>query len=93
MRQGCAHAVHEGRRDGSGCRAGSFQGRRCGVGTPLALTASPAELDEGFAQAIASVSVTHRSLAEQVEAYRFHPEGCGQRPNCQGTESADEGQR
>ena len=38
------------------------------LATPLALTASPAELDEGFAQAIASVSVTHRSLAEQVEA-------------------------
>lgn len=38
------------------------------LATPLALTASPAELDEGFAQAIASVSVTHRSLAEQAEA-------------------------
>ncbi|WP_414224941.1 PRTRC system protein E [Cupriavidus necator] len=38
------------------------------LATPLALTASPAELDEGFAQAIASVSVSHRSLAEQVEA-------------------------
>jgi PRTRC genetic system protein E len=38
------------------------------LATPLALTASPAELDEGFDQAIASVSVSHRSLAEQVEA-------------------------
>ncbi|AEI83121.1 hypothetical protein CNE_BB2p03260 (plasmid) [Cupriavidus necator N-1] len=38
------------------------------LATPLALTASPAELDEGFAQAISSVSVSHRSLAEQVEA-------------------------
>jgi len=38
------------------------------LATPLALTAQPAELDEGFAQAIASVSVSHRSLAEQVEA-------------------------
>ncbi|CAN7777641.1 PRTRC system protein E [Cupriavidus necator] len=38
------------------------------LATPLALTASPAELDEGFAQAIASVSVSRRSLAEQVEA-------------------------
>lgn len=38
------------------------------LATPLALTASPAELDDGFAQAIASVSVSHRSLAEQVEA-------------------------
>ncbi len=38
------------------------------LATPLALTASPAELDEGFAQAIASVSISHRSLAEQVEA-------------------------
>lgn len=38
------------------------------LATPLALTASPVELDEGFAQAIALVSVSHRSLADQVEA-------------------------
>lgn len=40
------------------------------LSTPLALSATPAELDEGFAAAIAGVSVARQSLAEQVEATR-----------------------
>ena len=36
--------------------------------TPLALSATPAELDEGFAQALAGVSAARQSLAEQAEA-------------------------
>jgi len=36
--------------------------------TPLALSAMPAELDEGFAQALAGVSAARQSLAEQAEA-------------------------
>ncbi|MEM5432342.1 conserved protein of unknown function (plasmid) [Cupriavidus taiwanensis] len=36
--------------------------------TPLALSATPAELDEGFAQALASVTAARQSLAEQAEA-------------------------
>lgn len=35
---------------------------------PLVLTATPAELDEGFAQALQSFEGAHRSLAEQVSA-------------------------
>ncbi|MBB2984276.1 PRTRC genetic system protein E [Paraburkholderia tropica] len=35
---------------------------------PLVLTATPAELDEGFAQALHSFEGAHRSLAEQVSA-------------------------
>ncbi|AQV99438.1 hypothetical protein BJN34_36810 (plasmid) [Cupriavidus necator] len=38
------------------------------LSTPLALSATPAELDEGFAAAIAGVSAARQSLAEQVEA-------------------------
>lgn len=40
------------------------------LSTPLALSATPAELDEGFAAAIAGVSAARQSLAEQVEATR-----------------------
>ncbi|MBB3010113.1 PRTRC system protein E [Cupriavidus alkaliphilus] len=36
--------------------------------TPLVLSATPAELDEGFAQALASVTAARQSLAEQAEA-------------------------
>lgn len=36
--------------------------------TPLALTASPAELDAGFADAVSAVTDAHLSLAEQAEA-------------------------
>ncbi|SPS02932.1 PRTRC system protein E [Cupriavidus taiwanensis] len=36
--------------------------------TPLALSATPAELDEGFAQALTSVTAARQSLAEQAEA-------------------------
>lgn len=36
--------------------------------TPLALSATPAELDEGFAQALAGVTAARQSLAEQAEA-------------------------
>lgn len=35
---------------------------------PLVLTATPAELDEGFAQALQTFEGAHRSLAEQVSA-------------------------
>ncbi|WP_199545287.1 PRTRC system protein E [Paraburkholderia kururiensis] len=35
---------------------------------PLVLTASPAELDEGFADALRTFQGAHRSLAEQVSA-------------------------
>lgn len=35
---------------------------------PLVLTATPAELDEGFVQALRSFEGAHRSLAEQVSA-------------------------
>lgn len=35
---------------------------------PLMLTATPAELDEGFAQALQTFESAHRSLAEQVSA-------------------------
>jgi PRTRC genetic system protein E len=35
---------------------------------PLVLTATPAELDEGFAQALQTFESAHRSLAEQVSA-------------------------
>ncbi|MEK6418042.1 MAG: PRTRC system protein E [Burkholderia gladioli] len=35
---------------------------------PLVLTATPAELDEGFVQALQSFEGAHRSLAEQVSA-------------------------
>jgi PRTRC genetic system protein E len=35
---------------------------------PLILTATPAELDEGFAQALQTFEGSHRSLAEQVSA-------------------------
>ncbi|MFJ4291282.1 PRTRC system protein E [Cupriavidus sp. NPDC089707] len=38
------------------------------LSTPLALAATPAELDEGFAAAVAGVSAARQSLAEQVEA-------------------------
>ncbi|AOY97742.1 hypothetical protein BKK79_38135 (plasmid) [Cupriavidus sp. USMAA2-4] len=38
------------------------------LATPLALSATPAELDAGFAEAVATVGVAHRSLAEQAEA-------------------------
>lgn len=36
--------------------------------TPVSLTATPAELDAGFAVAITAVTDSHRSLAEQAEA-------------------------
>lgn len=36
--------------------------------TPLALSASPAELDAGFADAVATVTDARQSLAEQAEA-------------------------
>ncbi|WP_059414431.1 PRTRC system protein E [Cupriavidus basilensis] len=36
--------------------------------TPLALKATPADLDEGFAAAVQAVTESHRSLAEQAEA-------------------------
>ncbi len=36
--------------------------------TPLALTASPAELDAGFADVVSAVTDAHLSLAEQAEA-------------------------
>ncbi|RWA55709.1 hypothetical protein AU476_06270 [Cupriavidus sp. UYMSc13B] len=35
--------------------------------TPLALSASPAELDQGFADAVAGVTAARQSLAEQAE--------------------------
>ncbi|WP_321817859.1 MULTISPECIES: PRTRC system protein E [unclassified Paraburkholderia] len=35
---------------------------------PLVLTATPAELDEGFVQALQTFEGAHRSLAEQVSA-------------------------
>lgn len=35
---------------------------------PLILTATPAELDEGFAQSLQTYEGAHRSLAEQVSA-------------------------
>lgn len=38
------------------------------LATPLALSATPAELDEGFAQALAGVTAARQSLAEQAEA-------------------------
>lgn len=38
--------------------------------TPLALSATPAELDAGFADVVCGVSSAHRSLAEQAEATR-----------------------
>ncbi|MCO4865775.1 conserved hypothetical protein [Cupriavidus taiwanensis] len=38
------------------------------LSTPLALSATPAELDEGFAAAVAGVSAARQSLAEQAEA-------------------------
>ncbi|CAG2159741.1 PRTRC system protein E [Cupriavidus numazuensis] len=38
------------------------------LATPLALSASPAELDAGFADAVSTVTDAHRSLAEQAEA-------------------------
>lgn len=36
--------------------------------TPVSLTATPAELDAEFAEAITAVTDAHRSLAEQAEA-------------------------
>jgi len=36
--------------------------------TPLALSATPAELDDGFADAVAGVTAARQSLAEQAEA-------------------------
>ncbi|WP_020201344.1 PRTRC system protein E [Cupriavidus sp. WS] len=36
--------------------------------TPLALKATPVELDEGFAAAVRAVTESHRSLTEQAEA-------------------------
>lgn len=36
--------------------------------TPLSLSATPMELDAEFAAAVAGVTASHRSLAEQVEA-------------------------
>lgn len=38
------------------------------LGAPLALSGTPTELDEGFADALRSYTTTRQSLAEQVEA-------------------------
>ncbi|MFC4524723.1 PRTRC system protein E [Cupriavidus pinatubonensis] len=38
------------------------------LATPLSLSATPEELDEGFAAAVAEVGVARQSLAEQAEA-------------------------
>jgi PRTRC genetic system protein E len=44
------------------------KGKEVALATPLTLTATPQELDEGFAGAIATYQVARSSLAAQVEA-------------------------
>lgn len=43
-------------------------GKEAALRQPLVLTATPAELDEGFAAAVISYSSAHASLSEQVAA-------------------------
>jgi PRTRC genetic system protein E len=44
------------------------EGKESALRQPLVLTATPAELDEGFAAAVLSYSSAHASLSEQVAA-------------------------
>ena len=43
-------------------------GKEAALRQPLVLTATPAELDEGFAAAVSSYASVHASLSEQVAA-------------------------
>lgn len=44
------------------------KGKEAALATPLTLTATPEELDEGFAGAIAAYQASRTSLAAQIEA-------------------------